>query len=224
MVKLQPSKLAMRVRFPLPAFHQPFPNMKTSSAVALIALACSLFAPVYAAGPAFDKAVQAASRDSKAGLSDICEATFKAVKQSPDEADKIFEAVLAQRTNWQAGEVYAIFRSVLLARPDLTVEVGTLVANHSKNGKNGYDGADSSEEGAIVGAVTGSTAVSPMLARLVDTLYEAALAPGVAESALNMTIAAVAGVYGYSYNSVQNQIGVNTNLEVIPAPADMTEN
>lgn len=224
MVKLQPSKLVMRVRFPLPAFHQSFPNMKTSSAVALVALVCSSFAPVYAAGSAYDKAVQAASRDSKAGLSDICSATYKAVKESPDEADKIFEAILAQRADWKAGEVYAIFRSVLLARPDLTAEVGTLVANHSKNGKNGYDGSDSSEEGAIVGAVTGSAAVSPMLARLVNTLYEAALEPGVAESALNMTVASVAGVYGYSYHSVQNQIGVNTNLEVIPTPDDMTEN
>jgi len=190
--------------------------MKTSSAIALIALACSLSAPVFAAGTAFDKAVQAASRDSKAGLSDICEATYMAVKESPDEADKIFEAVLAQRTDWKASEVYAIFRSVLLARPDLTVEVGTLVANHSKDGKNGKNG--------YVGVVTESTAVSPMLARLVSTLYEASLAPGVAENALNMTIAVVAGVAGNSYNTAENSIDVNTNLEVIPTPDDMTEN
>lgn len=224
MAKLQPSKLAMRVRFPLPAFYQYFPDMKTTSAIALIALACSMYAPVFAAGPAFDKAVQAASRDSKAGLSDICKATYEAVKESPDEADKVFEAVLAQRTDWKAGDVYAIFRSVLLARPDLTAEVGTLVANRSKNGKNGYDGSDNSEENGIVGAVTGSTAVSPMLSRLVNILYETPLEPGVAESALNMTVASVAGVYGYSYHSAQSQIGINTNLEVIPTPGDMTEN
>lgn len=208
--------------------------MKSLSIIAFAVLAGAAVAPVFAVGPAFDKAVLTASRNSKASLADICKATFDAVKETPDEADKVFESVLAQRSDWKAGDVYAIFRSVLLARPDLSAEVGSLVANRTKNGKNGFDGADASNESGLTDAITDSSvSVSPMLGRLVNTLYESALPADVAENALNMVVSSVAGVYGYSYNSVHAQPGVNTNaegpapdilIEFIPTPEDMSKN
>ena len=121
-----------------------------------------------------EKACVAASVDSKASLSLICQRTYEAVLATPDKADEVFEQVLAQRTSWKSNEVYAIFRAVLLARPDLEVSLNNYVVQY-KGGKNGKDGKDGvSREG-----------MDPMVYRLMNVLYQASLAEGVAETVIN---------------------------------------
>lgn len=191
--------------------------MKYSSVIACAALAAVCFAPMLSATPEMDEAVRLASRNSKAGLDAICLATYKAVKADPENADKIFEAVLGQRADWKASEVYAIFRSVLLARPDLIEEIELLVTTH-RSGNGGKNAADTGDEGQLVGA---STTLSPMLGRLVTVLYDASLAPGVADEALNMTVAVIAGTLAFSYQGAFDGIGINTNL--VPTPFPMSE-
>ncbi len=131
-------------------------------------------APVMAAGPALDQAVALAAPDSGARLSDICYSVYKAVKEAPEEADQIFSQVISQRTNWTSGEVYAIFRAVLLARPDLEEAFRTHVASYK--GGEGIKGKDSYSEGA---------AKDPMLYKLLTALQEASLPEGVVPSVLN---------------------------------------
>ncbi len=139
--------------------------------LALVALGA---APVMAAGPMLDKAVALAAQDSRARLSDICYAVYKAVKEAPEEADTIFARVIAQRTTWTSGEVYAIFRAVLLARPDLEEEFRTHVASYK--GGHGMKGKDS---------YSGDAAKDPMLYKLMTALYEASLPDGVVPTVIN---------------------------------------
>ncbi len=139
----------------------------------MFALAALAAAPVMAAGPALDKAVSLAAQSSGARLSDICYAVYKAVKESPDEADVVFSHVISQRTTWTAGEVYAIFRAVLLARPDLEEEFRTHVAS--------YKGADRYDKDSY----SGDAAKDPMLYKLMTALYEASLPDGVVPAVIN---------------------------------------
>ncbi len=133
--------------------------------------------PAAAAGPLTDKAVALAAQDSGAGISDICYAVYKAVKESPDEADVVFSQVISQRTTWTSGEVYAIFRAVLLARPDLEKEfrahAATYKPTQGEGGKEVY---------------SGDVAKDPMVAKLLNALHEASLPDGVVPAVLNALV------------------------------------
>lgn len=192
---------------------------------ALLALA-SFAMPAVASGPALERAVALSAPGSKASLSAICESVYDAVKESPEEADKAFSSVLSQRTNWKASEVYAIFRAILLARPDLAGNLSSYVAANKggKDGKGVYvGGGDSSDSNK-----TRSVEMDPMLYRLMNTLYEASLPDGVAEKAVNMLVMTISGVYDASYAAVNENGNINTNrapggrFGIIPTPGDMT--
>ncbi len=141
----------------------------------MLALAALAAAPVMAAGPSLDKAVALAAQDSGARLSDICYAVYKAVKEAPEEADVVFSQVISQRTTWTSGEVYAIFRAVLLARPDLEEEFRTHAASYKYN-QGDVKGKDS---------YTGDAAKDPMLYKMLNVLHEASLPEGVVPSVMN---------------------------------------
>ncbi len=215
MVKLQPSKLIMRVRFPLPALFQPqSSHMKVISCLAM-ALVGGLFAfPVQAAGLMLDKAVTLAAIDSEASLSDICLAAYEAGKEAPNELDKVFESILNQRTTWKASEVYAIMRAVLMARPDLMQNLSEHAASYTrstpdKNGKAVHEAAPE---------------LNPIIYRLLNVLHVASLEEGVAENALNIMMCVASGVYENAVNAAHSHIGINTNLieGVIPTPGPVS--
>jgi len=190
--------------------------MKLTCYLAAFAAFATLAAPGVAAGSAMDKAVALSAPDSKASLSAICKSVYDAVRESPEEADKVFSSVLSQRTTWKASEVYAIFRAVLLARPDLAGNLGDYVAA-PKGGKNGKE------------VYTGSTNMDPMLYRLMNVLYEASLEDGVAEDAVNMLTMTITGVYEGAYIPTTENPNTNTNrvpdeeFGVIPTPGDMSK-
>ena len=190
--------------------------MKLTSYLAAVVALATFAAPVATAGAALDKAVALSAPSSKASLSAICKSVYDAVKESPEEADKVFSSVLSQRTTWKASEVYAIFRAVLLARPDLAGNLGDYVAA-PKGGKNGKE------------VYTGSTNMDPMLYRLMNVLYEASLEDGVAEDAVNMLAITITGVYEGAYIPTTKDPNTNTNrvpddeFEVIPTPGDMSK-
>ncbi len=140
----------------------------------MFALAALSAAPVMAAGPTLDKAVALAAQDSGARLSDICYAVYKAVKEAPEEADVVFSQVISQRTTWTSGEVYAIFRAVLLARPDLEEEFRTQAASYKPS--TGIKGKDS---------YNGDAAKDPMLYKMLNVLHEASLPEGVLPAVIN---------------------------------------
>ncbi len=148
--------------------------MKTLGICVFVALAALGAAPVMAAGPALDQAVAVAAQKSGASLSDICYAVYKAVKESPEEADVVFSRVIAQRTNWTSGEVYAVFRAVLLARPDLEEEFRTQAASYK--GGEGIEGKES---------YTGEAAKNSMGYKLMTALYESNLPEGVVPAVIN---------------------------------------
>ncbi len=181
----------------------------------MVALA-ALAAPVMAAGPTLDKAVALAAQDSGARLSDICYAVYKAVKEAPDEADVIFSQVIARRTTWTSGEVYAIFRAVLLARPDLEEEFRTHAASYK--GGNGMKGKDS---------YSGGAAKDPMLYKLLTALHEASLPDGVAQVVMNSLMNNAVDLVQINESIVDGRIGgggggggANDDPAVIP-PADV---
>lgn len=210
MAKLQPSKLIMRVRFPLPAFPLPAIRMKKTVYIAAALLAGACIVPAHAAGPELDRAVALSAPDSKALLSDICNAVYKAVKEAPQEPDKVFEAVLNQRTTWKASECYAIMRAILLARPDLAGDLSQFVLAN-KGGKDGKGGIE---------AAHGN--LNPVLYNMLTILYQASLEDGVPEDAINTLMTTITGVYEESTDDAENPIGDNTNtdefIEIIPTP------
>ncbi len=188
--------------------------MKVLSCLAM-ALVGGLFAfPVQAAGPMLDKAVSLAAVDSKAPLSEICLAAYDAGKEAPNELDKVFEAVLSQRTTWKASEVYAIMRAVLMARPELMQNLSEHAASYTRAGagKNGKAVHEASPD------------LDPMIYRLLNVLHLASLEEGVAENALNIMMCAASGVFENAVNAAHSHIGINTNLieGVIPAPGPVS--
>lgn len=203
--------------------------MKVSFFLTAVVALATFVMPAAAVDSAFNRAVALSAPSSKASLSAICKSVYDAVKESPEEADKVFSSVLSQRTNWKASEVYAIFRAILLARPDLAGNLNSYVAA-SKGGKDGKDGKCVYVGG---GSSFGSNEVrnvemDPMLYRLMNTLYEASLPDGVAEGAVNMLTMIISGVYDASYAAVNENGNINTNrvpggrFGIIPTPGDMT--
>lgn len=123
MVKLQPSKLIIRVRFPLPASPKPYKTMKMKQFLATALLAGMTFATV-ASAAALDDA-KALAADKTAAIEDIGIALNQAVKESTTEAGKTpadaLKAVISQRSNWTSAQLYYLCRAALMAD-----ETGTL--------------------------------------------------------------------------------------------------
>lgn len=128
--------------------------------------------PFVYAGPERDAAVAAAAPDSKASLGGICNAVYKAVKAEPEQAAEIYEDILAQRTTWKASECAAIFRSILMARPDLGRNLSSYVRTY-KGGKNGKDAPEAPKD------------MHPELYDMLNALYQASLEDGVPEQTVN---------------------------------------
>ncbi len=198
--------------------------MKTLGICAILALAAMSAAPVMAAGPALDKAVALAAQSSGARLSDICYAVYKAVKEAPEEADVIFSQVISQRTNWTSGEVYAIFRAVLLARPDLEEEFRTQAAS--------YKGSEGTMEGKD--SYSGDAAKNPMGYKLLTALHEAGLPEGIVPAVMNalqnnaidltqVNADVVEGRSGSAAGAASSVVASATISEVKPSGSDKVE-
>ena len=114
MVKLQPSKLIMRVRFPLPAYLNQHTRMK--KVLSMVLLAGVLSGSVYAADV---QSVAAVAATSGVSIDALSVAVYEAVKASPQDAVTVFESVMKQRESWSVTETYAVLRAVLLASPSL---------------------------------------------------------------------------------------------------------
>lgn len=167
-----------------------------------IALAMGMAAaPVMAAGAAWDNAVALSAHDSDATLADLCNAVYKAAKESPAEADKLYEVVLTQRTNWKAGECYAILRSIMLAMPD---DVACNVGEYTRKYQ---DAKGSAVEGQKVqrarysATIASATMMEKVYYGLLDALYNASLADGVADATVNMFLPTLNGVYETSFHA-----------------------
>ena len=162
MVKLQPSKLIMRVRFPLPAYLNQHARMK--KVLSMIMLAGMLAGPMYAAG--LETVTAMAAPNSGVALDALSLAVYETIKASPERAVEVFQAVIKQRKSWSVTETYAILRAVLLASPAL--EVGFVQAatqsGTSDLGKQLYDALcfmpeTSAVAAAVVQGVIGSSVV-----------------------------------------------------------------
>ena len=116
MVKLQPSKLIMRVRFPLPAYLNQHARMK--KVLSMILLAGVLSGPVYAADV---QSVAAMAATSGVSIDALSMAVYEVVKADPQSAVEVFRAVMEKR-NGSVTETYAVLRAVLLASPSLESE------------------------------------------------------------------------------------------------------
>ncbi len=127
------------------------------------------------AGPARDNAVALAAADSRVSLQAICLAVYEAVKAEPQQAAPIYAEVINQRTTWTANECAAIFRAVLMARPDLKGNFSTYVRTYN-SGKNSKD------------APTAHPEIPQELFDMLNTLYQASLEESVVEATINELI------------------------------------
>ena len=182
-----------------------------------IALMLGVFAaPLHAAGPAWDNAVSLSAQDSKAKLSEICEAVYNATKESPTEADKLYEAILAQRTTWKASECYAILRAIILALPeDVACNVGTYVRKY-RDAKGSAVRGQRVQRASYAASLSNSQ-VETLFYGMLDALYNASLPEGVADDTVNSIMNTVSGVFETSMDRAFNDIGGNIN-GVLPTP------
>lgn len=174
--------------------------------IALALLMGGLFIPESFASTARTTAVAMASEGSKASLGAICNEVYKAVKAQPDQAAEIYEEVISQRTTWKASQLAAIFRSVLLARPDLRKGLSGWVRSYrggkdAKDGKGGYDYP---------------AGVDPELVDMINSLYQASLEDGVPE----MTVNEIMTDPGY----VPPMPPVPEHIDLIVTPGDTSVN
>ncbi len=135
-------------------------------------------ASVEAASPEREKAMELSAPSSKSSLGNICLAVYKAVKAEPTKASDIFGEVISQRTTWKASEVTAIFRSVLMARPDLGSAFAKFArANRGADlGKRGKDGSYN------------TPGLPREINEMLSSLYNASLEDGIPETAFNELI------------------------------------
>ncbi len=180
--------------------------MKYRHILASLLFAGTVAVPAVTAGPLAERAVSLAAQKPTASLDDVCLATYKAVKESPEEADAIFSQVIGQRAKWTPSEVYAILRSVLLARPDLAQNINQYVLSRK-------DGEPVNPD---------ATALDPMAARLLK-----ALPADVAQTVLNNLNRDAAGLVEINENIVHGNVGsgvmgVNTNDSPAPTPGPIS--
>ncbi len=185
-----------------------------------IALLMGVFAaPLMAATPAWDAAVALSAQNSKASLADLCNTVYKAAKEDPNKAPQLYEAVLAQRTNWTSSQCYAILRAIILALP------GDVACNVGKYARNYQDAKGSAVKGQKVqrarySATIASASVSESLFYgLLDSLYNASLKEGVADETVASIWPTVTGVYETAFDAAygNNDGRLDTN-GVIPTP------
>ena len=144
-------------------------------AIALALLGLVTAASADAASPERVKAMELSAPGSKSSLGNICLAVYNAVKAEPAKASGIFGEVISQRTTWKASEVTAIFRSVLMARPDLASSLSKFARAKRESGvaKKGKEGSYS---------VPG---LPREINEMLNCLYNASLEDGVPETAFN---------------------------------------
>lgn len=195
-----------------------------------IALLMGVFAaPLMAASPAWDAAVALSAQNSKASLADLCNAVYKAAKEDSNKAPQLYEAVLAQRTNWTSSQCYAILRAIILALP------GDVACNVGKYARNYQDAKGAAVKGQKVqrarySATIAAGAVNETLFYgLLDALYNASLNEGVADETVASIWPTVTGVYETSFNAAyHNSDGrLDTDGElngVIPTAPDTSMN
>ncbi len=157
--------------------------------------------PVIAAGGAQDRAVELAAQDSGASMADLCNAVYKAAKETPqEELGKLYEAVLARRTNWKASECYSILRAILLAMPgDVACNVGEYVRKYEDAKGSAVKGQK--VQRARYSAVISASVMEASFYNLLDALYNASLPEGVAEQTVASIYPSVMGVYETAYDA-----------------------
>lgn len=172
--------------------------------------------PVIAAGGAQDRAVELAAQDSGASMADLCNAVYKAAKEAveknPQDLGKLYESVLARRTNWKASECYSIMRAILLAMPgDVACNVGEYVRKY-EDAKGAAVKGQKVQRARYSAALSASEMESAFYG-LLDALYNASLAEGVAEATVASIYPSVMGVYETAYDAAtQNNDGrLDTN-------------
>ena len=208
MAKLQPSKLIMRVRFPLPAF---FVELRMKMVYLIIALLFGgVLVPAVHAATARQQAVSLASK--KNSIAAIGNAVYHAVKAEPQKVGEICEEVLSQRTNWTAEECSVIIRAALMARPDMKRGFITWVTQGGK-------------AAAEMDVATAETNRS--LLDFVQRLHLVTLEDGVLEAAIVMA----AGAPGQLADGLPRAAGHDGSseglppiLELIVTPSDMSTN
>ncbi len=189
--------------------------MKATGFIAALVLAVLCVTPSFAAGATLDKAVAMAAQNSGVGLSDICLAAYNAAKETPDKVDVVFSEVISQRTNWTSGEVYAIFRSVLLASPGLEQQSHAYIAAYTGQ-QGGSEQTESTSEN--------QTAVQKLYA----ALQSASLSPGVVPAVMNSLASHAAYVgQGAARSNVQTSRetpanGTYVTPVVVPTPGPMS--
>lgn len=147
---------------------------KTYVALALVGLVSAVSAETASSERVI--AMEQSAPGSKSSLGNICHSVYKAVKAEPAKAAEIFTEVLNQRTTWKASELAAIFRAVLMARPDLNADLTKYVraTRSSKFGK----GDEVVENPGLPREVN----------EMLTALYSASLEDGVSENTYNELI------------------------------------
>ena len=183
-----------------------------------IALMMGMFAaPVFAADSTWDRAVELSAQDSGASMADLCNEVYKAAKQTPQEdVGKLFEAVLARRTNWNTDQCYSILRAILLAMP------GNVACNIGEYTRKYEEGKGSAVEGqkiqrARYSATLSESAEETAFYNLLDALYNASLPEGVAEKTIASIMPTVNGVYETAVDAAinNNDSRLDTNGAII---------
>lgn len=164
----------------------------------------AVMAPVQAAGPAWDEAVALSAHNSKVSMADLCNAVYKAAKESPNDVAKLYEAVLSRRTNWTASQCYAILRSILLALPgDLACNIGEYARKYEEAKGSAVEG-EKVQRARYSTTIVASSVSEQTFYGLLDALYNASLAEGVADNTLASIYPTVTGVYETSVDAAVN--------------------
>lgn len=197
--------------------------MKTTYLAFALLLGVSA-APVMAATPAWDAAVALSAQDSKASLADLCNAVYKAAKEDVSQSAALYEAVLAQRTNWTSSQCYAILRAILLAFPgDVACNIGEYARKYDDAKGSAVEGAKVQRARYSANIVSASIGEAQFYA-LLDALYNASLNEGVADATYASILPTLTGVYETAHEAAVNNhdarldlTGQRTDL-VLPTP------
>lgn len=191
------------------------------SAIFVLAL-LSLSVPAVEGGVMLDRAVAYAAPKSGASLEQICKGAYEAAKESPAEAHVVFEKIIAQRKNWNASQVYAVLRSIMLAVPDLEPAVARAMKTESPSAVipvEGYKGnVGVYHAGGEQGAYEEGASDMWLVANgIVNVLSALELPPGVANDVKRNVIVNSTAAPAVSAHISRNSLDTNTNSS-LPAP------
>lgn len=196
--------------------------MKTKQFLAIALAATAGCGVSYAAGPQLDKAVAYAAPDSEASLEQLCKAAYDAALESPREADIVFERILSQRKNWNASQVYAILRSILLAVPDLEEPLYKVLTTSKENAvipvKDYKGNVGVYHAGGEEGAYEDDSDWDTVAENLVRVLRGQDLPPNVVEDVIRNVEANHTPAPPAAEDHVDNYIDTNTNAVPTPPP------